>query len=283
MSALRRTFRRFEERIALLVMRFSFVLIILFLGAILSTVLGRGLPSVTWEIISQPPQGGYHFGGGGGILNAIIGSIYLALGAVVLALAVSLPVALLMNVHLVQHKKLLTGVRFVLDVLWGVPSIVYGAFAFTLMIYFGFRASLIAGIFTVGLLIMPIMIRAMDEALQGVPRALMEASTALGATCTQTAWKVFIRSAAPGLITAIMLAFGRGIGDTASVLFTAGFTDYIPTGLDQPVATLPLAIFFQLGSPVPEVRERAYATAVILTILILIISLVSRKLSRVKS
>ena len=283
MNTLRKLFRQFEERVALRIMQVSFALIVLVLGAILLTVLGKGLPSVTWEIISQPPQGGYHFGGDGGILNAIVGSLAVALGAALLAFLVSLPVALLMNIHLVNRKKTLVGVRFVLDVLWGVPSIVYGAFAFTLMIYLGFRASLIAGIVTVTLLIIPIMLRAMDEALQGVPKALMEASTALGATQTQIAWTVYVRSAAPGLITAVMLAFGRGIGDAASVLFTAGYTDYIPTSLGQPVATLPLAIFFQLGSPVPEVRERAYAAAVVLTLLILMISLTSRRLSRVKS
>jgi phosphate transport system permease protein len=99
-------------------------------------------------------------------------------------------------------------------------------------------------------------------------------------TKTETAIKILFKQGFSGFITAILLAFGRGIGDAASVLFTAGYTDLIPKYLDEPAATLPLAIFFQLSSPIPEVRERAYAAAAILTIIILIISLTARGLSR---
>jgi phosphate transport system permease protein len=84
----------------------------------------------------------------------------------------------------------------------------------------------------------------------------------------------------PGIVTALLLAFGRGIGDAASVIFTAGFTDSLPTSLLRPAATLPLAVFFQLGTPIPEVQNRAYASALILTLLVLLISLISRVLSR---
>jgi len=131
-----------------------------------------------------------------------------------------------------------------MDVLWGVPSIVYGAFAFMLMIYFGFRNSLGAGTFTVAIMITPIMIRAMDEVLKTIPIGLQEASYALGSTKTEIAYKIFFREALPGFATAVLLAFGRGIGDAASVLFTAGFTDYVPHSFKEPAATLPLAIFF---------------------------------------
>jgi phosphate transport system permease protein len=89
-----------------------------------------------------------------------------------------------------------------------------------------------------------------------------------------------VRQTVPGLLTASLLAFGRGIGDAASVLFTAGYTDRLPTSLLRPVASLPLAVFFQLGTPVPEVQERAYASALVLTIIILTISLLARLLAR---
>ncbi len=112
-----------------------------------------------------------------------------------------------------------------------------------------------------------------------VPRDLEQASYALGSTRLETALKVVTRQMLPGIVTAILLAFGRGIGDAASVLFTAGFTDHIPTSLFQPVASLPLAVFFQLGTPFPEVQQRAYASALILTIIVLLISLGSRWLS----
>jgi phosphate transport system permease protein len=148
------------------------------------------------------------------------------------------------------------------------------------MMTLGLRASLLAGMITVGLLEIPIMARAMDEVVRLVPRPLLDASSALGATRLETALRVAVRQALPGIITAVLIAFGRGIGDAASVLFTAGFTDSVPTSLLRPAATLPLAIFFQLGSPVPEVQQRAYASAAILTLIVLAVSLASRELAR---
>jgi phosphate transport system permease protein len=129
------------------------------------------------------------------------------------------------------------------------------------------------------LLELPIMVRGMDETIAMVPEALKEASYALGATRLETSLKVIIRQTAPGLLTAVLLAFGRGIGDAASVLFTAGYTDRIPNSLLSPAASLPLAVFFQLGTPFPAVQERAYASALVLTAIILILSLISRRLA----
>ncbi len=140
--------------------------------------------------------------------------------------------------------------------------------------------SLLGGIIAVSLLVLPIMSRAMDEVVRMVPRELLDASYALGTTRLEAATKILVRQALPGMLTAVLIAFGRGIGDAASVIFTAGFTDHIPTSLFQPTATLPLAIFFQLGTPVPEVQERAYASALILTVLILLISTAARMLTR---
>ena len=123
------------------------------------------------------------------------------------------------------------------------------------------------------------MTRAMDEVIRMMPRELEEASFAVGSTRVEMAFKVVTRQMLPGILTGVLLAFGRGIGDAASVLFTAGFTDRIPTSLLQPVASLPLAVFFQLGTPFPEVQQRAYASALILTIVVLVISLGSRLLA----
>ena len=105
--------------------------------------------------------------------------------------------------------------------------------------------------------------------------ALLNASYSLGATRFETI-KVVIRQIAPGIATATLLSIGRAIGDAAAVLFTAGYTDSIPTSLGQPAATLPLAVFFQLSSPIPEVQERAYAAALMLTVIVLVLSLLGR-------
>lgn len=246
---------------------------------ILWSIIKRGLPALSWEMLTQTPKGGFYFGKEGGIANAIVGSLYLASGATLLAMIVGIPVSLYMNVNLHKRKKLVNSIRFLLDVMWGIPSIVYGAFGFTFMIYFGMQSSLLAGIITVTLFIIPIMIRSIDEVLVSVPNGLMEASYSLGSTKSETSYKVFLRQCISGVTTAVLLSFGRAIGDAASVLFTTGYTDHMPTSLSQPTATLPLAIFFQMSSPIAEVKERAYASALILTLIILFISIVSRIIS----
>jgi phosphate transport system permease protein len=272
--------RRLEETVFRLLMAGSLVVVIGCLVLIVGTIIWKGLPALNLSMITQTPKGGYYLGREGGILNAIAGSLYLATGATILAILFSLPVVLYINVYAAQRSRLASLTRFSFDVLWGIPSIVYGAFGFILMVFFGLRASLLAGIFAVALIEFPIMSRAADEVVRMVPAELLDASYSLGATRFETAMKVVVRQCLPGLMTAVLIAFGRGIGDAASVLFTAGFTDRLPTSLFQPAATLPLAIFFQLGTPFPEVQQRAYASAAVLTILILIISLLARGLSR---
>ena len=272
--------KKIEENIFRLLMIGSTLIIISLLGMILVTIVIKGLPTMSWSMISQTPKGGFYLGKEGGILNAIVGSFYLAGGATALALLLSLPIVLYLNLYSKKNSWFVAFTRFSFDVLWGVPSIVYGAFGFTLMLFLGLGTSLLGGIIAVSFLVLPIMVRAMDEVIKMMPDELLEASYALGATRLETAVKVVIRQALPGILTAVLIAFGRGIGDAASVIFTAGFTDRIPTSVMQPAATMPLAIFFQLGTPFSEVQERAYASALILTIMILIISLISRFLTK---
>jgi phosphate transport system permease protein len=272
--------RQIEERIMKTLMIASTGVILLTLVLILGTVVVKGIGALDWAMISQTPKGGFYLGKEGGILNAIVGSFYLAGGATLLALLIGLPVVLYLNVYCRRGSRTAAWVRFSLDVLWGVPSIVFGAFGFLIMLSVGLRASLLGGILAVALLVLPILCRAMDEVVRMVPGDLLEASYTLGATRFQTAIKVVTRQAMAGILTAVLIAFGRGIGDAASVMFTAGFSDQIPHSLTRPAATLPLAIFFQLGTPFPQVQERAYASALILTLIILATSIVSRALSR---
>ncbi len=271
--------KHFEELFFKWLTRITTLGLIVLLASIIFEIFKKGLPALSWEMISQIPKGGFYFGREGGILNAIAGSFYLATGASLLAFFISLPVALFLNIALIRYKTFQEVFRFILNLLWGVPPIVYGAFGFAIMLLLGLKSSLLAGILTVALLISPIMIRAMDEAIKNVPMGLLEAGYALGATRFEVAFILYFRQALPGIITAFLLGLGKGIGDTASVLFTAGFTDYIPESLTEPAATLPLAIFFQLGSPVAEVKARAYAASVVLIIIILIISILSRTIS----
>lgn len=272
--------RKIEENIFRCFMIIAACIVVGSLAFILVTIFIKGFSSLNLDMLIKTPKGGYYIGKEGGILNAILGSIILGIGATFLALTVSLPLALYLNLYVRRRSWLALLVRFFLDVLFGIPSIVYGAFGFTLMVFFGLKASLLAGTITVALLIVPIMTRSMDEVLKMVPFELKEISFAIGATRLETAIKVILRQSLPGLLTSVLIAFGKAISDAAAVMFTAGFTDSLPYSLFKPVATLPLAVFFQLGTPFPEVQERGYASALVLTLIILIISIVSRFLTK---
>jgi phosphate transport system permease protein len=268
-----------EEKIFKTLMIIATLAIVVSLFFILIAVVRRGIPAMSWDMVSKIPGGGFYIGKEGGLLNAIVGSLYIVLGSITLGLGFSLPIVLFINLYLPEKSKLAQFTRLSFDVLFGIPSIVYGAFGFTIMVYLGLRSSLLAGILTVTMLIIPILIRSIDEVMRRVPREMKDAALSLGATRSETIM-VILRQVVPGIITAVLLSVGRGIGDAASVLFTAGYTDSIPTSLSQPVATLPLAIFFQLSSPIAEVQDRAYAAALILTIIVLILSISARYFSR---
>jgi phosphate transport system permease protein len=257
----------------------SLVVVLGSLTLIIGSMAWRGLPSLSLAMLTQTPRGGYYLGGEGGILNAIVGSLCLAGGATILAVIISLPIAFYLHLYAARSRHVQVA-RLAMDVLWGIPSIVYGAFGFIIMLWLGIRASLLGGMIALALLELPIIVRGMDETLALVPAALREASYALGATRLETALRVLLRQASAGFLTAMLLAFGRGIGDAASVLFTAGYTDRLPDSLLRPVASLPLAVFFQLGTPFPAVQERAYASGLVLTAIVLALSVVSRLLSR---
>lgn len=266
--------RHLEERGFIWLMRLCLVGMAAVLGWIVLTIGWKGIRALDWQILTQTSQGGYYLGGEGGILNAIAGSFYLAIGGTAVSLCLALPLVLYLHTY-AGRSQLIQWVRLALDVLWGIPSIVYGAFGFTLMLVAGLRTSLLGGIITLSLVELPIMARTMDEVFQMVPNGLREAAQSLGATRLEVSG-VLLRQTIPGLMTGILLAFGRGIGDAAAVLFTAGYTDHMPSSLLRPVASLPLAVFFQLNTPFSQVQERAYASALILMVMVLGIGLLAR-------
>jgi len=270
-------------------------IIVVILLTIIWAIAAKGWHTLSWALISQAPTGDYYMGGGGGIANAVVGSIYLGVGATLLALILSVPVILYLRVY-ADGSRFANLIRGLLDVLWGVPSIVIGAFGFMIMVYFGMRASLLAGIVTVAMLELPIMIRAIDEAANIIPRELDETAYGLGSTKFETAVRVIGRQVLPGVATGALLAFGRGVGDAASVLFTTGATDNVPQSIFtrtllthpgealsatflKPASTLPVAIFQLLNTPFEAVQNRAYGAALILVILVLSASILSRVLS----
>lgn len=268
-----------EEYIFRALMYISLLIVAGFVFSVLWSVLSKGIPVLTWEMVTTIPTAGFYVGGEGGFLNAIVGSVYIVAGATVVGLIISLPVVFYLNVYLRQDSKFGYIARLAYDVLFGIPSIVYGAFAFTLMVVMGIRASLLGGIIVETLLIVPILIRSMDEVARTMPKDIMESAFSLGATRLETIG-VVLRQIAPAIATATLLSIGRAMGDAAGVMFTAGFTDYIPESLSDKAATLPLSVFFQLSVPQVEVQNRAYAAAVVLTIIVLVLSLSGRLIMR---
>lgn len=264
-----------EEGIFKALMYLCTFIVVFLVASILWTIISKGWSAMSWDMITKLPGGGFYIGKEGGFLNAIVGSLYIVGAATILGLLVSIPVVFYLNVYLKKNSRLAYAARLSYDVLFGIPSIVYGAFGFALMIYMGLRASLGGGIIVVTLLIIPIFIRSMDEAAREFPRDILDTAYSLGATRFETI-KVVLRQIAPGIATATLLSIGRAIGDAAGVMFTAGYTDSIPTSLSQPAATLPLAVFFQMSSPVKEVQDRAYAAALVLTVIVLVLSIAGR-------
>jgi len=272
--------RVLEEKFFQVLMMASTFIVVGSLFPLFLVVVVKGEKELRLSMINETPKGGYYLGKEGGVLNAIVGSLCLGAGATVLAIIIALPVALFLQKDYIGRSRFATVTRLSLDVLWGVPSIVYGAFGFIIMVYLGIRASLLGGIIVLTLLELPIMVGALDEVVRRVPQEMKDESYAMGATRLETTIKIVCRQILPGAVTAVLLAFGRGIGDAASILFTTGYTDHLPHSILDPVASLPLAVFFQLGTPFPEVQQRAYASAVILLVIVLLLSIISRLLVR---
>ena len=271
--------RQTVERIMMALMRISLTLVLACVAAIAGVVIVRGAGALSWEMLTRTPSGGFYLGKGGGIANAIVGSVLLSVGATVLSLCISLPAACaLQKLYMPAPARKL--IALTLDVLWGVPSVVYGAFCFLVMVRLGIGASLGGGIIALALVITPFMIRGMAESLRAVPDALCESACALGTTRLELTVRIMLRQSVPGLVTAVLLSFGRAIGDAAALLFTAGYSDYMPRSLADPAASLPLAIFFQLGTPIPEVQRRAYASALVLLLIVLAVIAAARACAR---
>jgi phosphate transport system permease protein len=272
--------RTLEENIFKALMMISLCIVIGSLIIIIGLVVVNGTPALSLELLTQTSSGEFYLGaGGGGILNAILGSLLLALPATCFAFLIGIAIALYLQKDFI-HTWFAGFIRFFLDILWGIPSIIYGVFCFLIMIYLGMSASALVGIIALTLLEIPIITRYMDESIKLVPLGLKEGAYSLGSTKFETAIKIVPRQALPGILAGILLGLGRGIGDAASILFTAGFTNRIPGSLFDSTASLPTMIFQLSTSSLPIVRQKASATALVLLAMVFAISILSRTLSK---
>jgi len=275
--------RNLEEKIFLGLMLASVFIVMGSLILIVTVIVLNGVPSLSIEILTQTSEGGFYLGAGGGFLNAIVGSLLLALPATGLAFLAAITIALYLQKDFLR-SSIANFIRLCLDIMWGIPSIVYGVFSLTIMIAIGMTGgSLLFGIIALTLLEIPIITRSIDESIKMVPFGLKESAYSLGSTKFETAVKVVRKQAMPGVIAGVLLGFGRGIGDAASILLTVGDSNYFPSSISDQTAALPTMILNLVSMPDQVVQNKAYAVAFVLLMIVLMISIITRHLTKKSS
>lgn len=267
-----------REKFFLILMKLSLGIFLILTFSLFVSIFFKGFQLLSFEMVFSKPRTGFYLGGGGGIFPSIVGSLVLAFFSTAFAFFLALPLSIVLVLYL--KNSLANFTRSFVDLLWGIPSIVYGIFGFFVMVYLGLKASLLAGIITLTFVVFPLILRSLDELLQSVPFALREASLSLGLSKFQMGIKVLLKSIAPALISAILISFGRAMGDSASILFTAGFSDNISFSFLSPAPSLPLVVFYLYSSPEEDVALRAYAASIVLIFIAILISIITRKIGR---
>ncbi|MGD9937614.1 MAG: phosphate ABC transporter permease PstA [Methanoregulaceae archaeon] len=258
-----------SQQLAFLLLYAAVGTVLLVLAIILFDIVSKGLPALSWEFLTSSPR---DLGREGGIFPAIVGTLCLVAGSI----AFALPFGVGATIYLVEYQRegLLTRtIRSGVDLLNGTPSIVFGLFGFAFLVLFlGLGVSMLAGQITLGLMVLPTIIRTTEEALKNVPQSLREGSLALGATRWQTISRVVLPPAAPGIITGTILSIGRAAGETAPILFTAVVFSqrYLPDSVFDPVMALPYHLFI-LATNVPGSETNKYGTALVLILLVVAI------------
>jgi len=248
------------------------MLSILPLLLILGFLIYQGASSLSLELFTELPRPVGE--PGGGFANAIVGTL-IVMG---LAGCVGLPLGILGGIYVAESRdpRVPWVVRFVADVLNGVPSIVFGIFAYTILVHPMRRFSALAGGFALGIIMVPIVLRTTEEMVRLVPRSVHEAGLGLGLHEWTVMLRIVLPAARAGIITGVMVAVARVAGETAPLLFTTLGNRFWHQGLDQPIATLPLQIYAYAISPFDDWHRQAWAGALILIGLVLLISLAAR-------
>ena len=245
---------------------------------ILGYLLKQGASSLSLDFFTQMPRPVGE--AGGGMANAIAGTL-LILG---IAAVVGLPVGIGAGLYLAEagNGRLATVVRFLSDVLNGLPSIVLGIFAWEVLVRPVGHFSAVAGGLALGAMMIPLVTRTTDEMVRLVPRALREAALALGYARWRTSLVIVLRTALPGIVTGALVAVARIAGETAPLLFTAFGNQFWSLAPNEPVAALPLQIFTYAISPYDEWHAQAWAGALVLIGIVLVISLLARYVTRAR-
>ena len=258
------------------VVRLSQLIISVALLGILGYIFFHGFRAVTWDFLTLPPTDSMTRGG---IMPAIVGTLYLTVGAI----AVALPLGVVSAVYLTEYAKQGRWIRIIrigVNCLAGVPSVVFGLFGLGFfVVYLKFGSSIIAGSLTLGILILPTIIGASEEALKAVPQTFREGSLALGVSKWSTIARIVLPPALPGILTGSILGIGRAAGETAPIMFTAAafFTAALPKSIFDEVMALPYHIYVlaTAGTNIEMTRPIQYGTVMVLVALILGIDLIA--------
>ncbi len=263
------TGKRRSEKFAFWLMRSITYVVVIFIAYIIFKILINGLPVISWNFLFSEPE---KSGAEGGILPAILGTLYLVIGTILVALPLGMFSAIYLTEYAKQSKFTQT-IRMAIVTLAGVPSIVFGLFGLGLfVITLDFGASIIAGSLTLACMILPTIIVASEESLKAVPKYMREGSLALGATKWETIYKNVLPYALPGMMTGSILGIGRAAGETAPILLTAAafFLPELPSSVFDQVMALPYHLYI-LATQHPEAQKilpMQYGTALVLLLLV---------------
>ncbi|HEX3911301.1 MAG TPA: phosphate ABC transporter permease PstA [Solirubrobacteraceae bacterium] len=274
--------RRRKDRFARGMITAGTVIALIPLVLVVYYLLSKGLGSWSWSFFSTDPTGNTFFKTSsiGGIKSAILGTIEI----VALAAAIAIPIGVGVAIWLVEYGRgswFANLVRFFVDVLTGVPSIVFGLFVYIVLVvgtgssYAGYKGSL-----ALSLLMLPVVIRSAEVILLLIPGALRESALALGAPRWKVIFRIVLPTALPGMVTGVLLAIARAAGETAPLLFTAAATRNTNFNLGQFMNSLPVQIYNDVTSPTTAVVNRAWGAALTLVVMILLLNLIARLISR---
>ncbi|MGB6875033.1 MAG: phosphate ABC transporter permease PstA [Candidatus Acidiferrales bacterium] len=239
---------------------------------ILGYLVWHGGKDLSWNFFTKLPVPVGE--SGGGVANAIVGSAKLLL----VAMLFGVPVGILAGVYLAEFSGRTANfvVRYITDLLNGVPSIVIGIFAYSVVVVPMRHFSTLAGGFALGVMTIPITVRSTEQFLRAVPNTLREGALALGASKWKTILTVIVPAAGSGIITGVMLALARVAGETAPLLFTAFGNQYWSHGWNQPISSLPMIIYTYATGPYQEWHEQAWAAGLVLLALVLVVNIGTR-------
>jgi phosphate transport system permease protein len=266
--------RRRVDAVFTLLCLVAFSLVVIPLASILRTVFVRGSDALTWSVFTEVTNGI-----SGGLLNAIEGTLVLSLGA----LAWAAPAGVAAGIYLAEYGagRRAAIVRFLADVLVGVPSIVLGYVSYvTMVVWLGWQFSVLAGVITLGVLVLPYIARFTELSMRQNPLTLRESAYALGCKEHQAVLRILLPAGRSGVITGILLSLAISVGETAPLIYTAGWSNYLWTGklTQEPIGYLTYVIWSFINQPFPSAHALAYAAAVLVVGVVLAINILARVL-----